>query len=289
MAAEPEAVGEETMRWTRFFAVPALALFVIACAKSESDFPEVDGWMRTGDVITYDADNLWEYINGAAELFIEYGVQTCRAADLTSDELTVAVDLYDMGSPLNAFGVFNRESPNKGGSLPHALKAVVSPPYQALLLKGTTYVKVNAVEGELTEATGRELLQQIAASLPGEPTPPTELDLLPQPGRVPGSEGYQAQGFLGLTELPQSLYAQYGVAEEEAWQGFVILPAVAASVWDALHEEWETLDHNGLTVLYNEIPYAGFVGAVQMEDRIVGAAGASDQAELLRRLDSITR
>ena len=65
----------------------AVAVCALSCARQDSGFPLVEGWTRTGDVSTYDADNLWEYIDGAAELFIEYDVQTCMTADLSSDDL----------------------------------------------------------------------------------------------------------------------------------------------------------------------------------------------------------
>jgi hypothetical protein len=258
---------------------------LLACSGKQSSFPTIDGWTQAGDELTYDVDNLWEYINGAAELFVEYDVQTCRTADFTSGEVTVAVDLYDMGTPLNAFGVFNRESSGAGTPLPQATKAVISPPYQALLLKGATYVKVNAIEGELTEASGRELLESIAASLTGATGYPGELSMLPEAGKIAGSEGYQRQGFLGLTELTDCLYAEYAGEGDEVWQGFVVRSPSSSSVWDALAAEWESLDRNGLTVLYREIPYRGLVGVVQTEDVVMGVSGAADRAALLNRLD----
>jgi hypothetical protein len=266
--------------------------FTLSCSDQGSDFPEVDGWTRAGEILTYDADNLWEYINGAAELFVQYDVQTCRIADLASGDLVVSVDLYDMGTPLNALGVFNQENPAGGVPLPGAIEAAVSPPYQALLLKGATYVKVNAIEGELTEASGRELLEALADALPGATTLPAELDLLPENGKVAGSEGYQREGFLGLTELPGCVFAEYSGADEETWQGFVVLLSPSsspASVWEALAGDWTSIEQGGHTVLYREIPYRGLVGVVQTDGSIVGVAGAPDQAKLLSRLESFIR
>lgn len=274
---------------------PTLAALVVvaslACSGGEPDFPEVEGWTRVGEVLTYDADNLWEYINGAAELFVQYDVQTCRTADLASGDLMVTVDLYDMGSPLNALGVFKQENPG-GPPLLRAIMAAVSPPYQALLLKGATYVKVNAIEGELTDASGRQLLEALADALPGGTTLPAELDLLPADGKVPGSEGYSHRRFLGLTELSGCVYAEYAGDGDETWLGFVVVPAAGsapASLWDRLAEEWTSLEERGLTVLYREVPYRGLVGVAQTDGSIVGAAGAADQAELLNRLESLIR
>jgi hypothetical protein len=259
---------------------------LISCGSEQSAFPEIEGWTQVGDVQLYDADNLWEYINGAAELFVGYDVQTCRTADLTSGDVTVTVDLYDMGTPLNAFGVYKRESSGEGVQLADAVEAVISPPYQALLLKGVTYVKVNAVEGELTEANGRDLLQAIAAALPGQTTYPSELTLLPEAGKIAGTEGYQRRDFLGLTELSDCIYAEYGGEGEATWQGFVMRASPETSgTWDMLAEQWESLEHSERTVLFREIPYRGLVGVTQTEQGIWGVSGAADQAELLGRLD----
>ena len=272
------------MKRMLFLTTSAAAIALLSCSSGASDFPEVSGWTQEGEVLIYDVDNLWEYINGAAELFVEYDVQTCRTTDLSSGDVVVTVDLYDMGTPLNAFGVYNRESSGSGEPLPGAVEALVSPPYQALLLKGATYVKVNAIEGELTESIGRELLESLASALPGETRYPSELDLLPEAGKVIGSAGYQSEGFLGLTELTDCLYAEYSGAGDEPWQGFVILPASGTSVWNALSADWESLEHNGLTVLYREIPYRGLVGVTQTDRGVLGVSGAADQAQLLQRL-----
>jgi hypothetical protein len=274
----------------RLLAVIPIAVACAACSGEQSNFPEVEGWAQTSETLIYDVDNLWEYINGAAELFVEYDVQTCRTADLSSGDLTATVDLYDMGTPLNAFGIYNRESSGEGDVFPSAVEAVVSPPYQALLLKGATYVKVNAVEGELTESSGRELLDAIARALPGETAYPAELELLPENGKVAGSEGYQRRGFLGLTELTRCVYAEYTDGGDETWQGFVMLADAeggATSTWDMLAEEWDLLEHRGQQVLYKEIPYVGLVGVVQTESGIVGASGAADQDQMLSRLDGL--
>jgi hypothetical protein len=272
--------------------VVILAVSLLSCAGQEADFPEVEGWALAGDVVTYDADNLWEYIDGAAELFLEYDVQTCRTADLASGDLLVTVDLYDMGAPLNAFGIFNREHPAAASPLPGATEAAISPPYQALMFKGGTYVKVNAVEGELTAATGRQLLEALASALPGQADHPSELDWLPQNNRVAGSEGYQREGYLGLTELSHCLYADYAGTDGQTWEGFVMLPAPGSSptaVWESLADVWASLEHEGRTVLYKEVPYRGLAGVVQTDESIVGVAGAANQAQMLNRLEGLIR
>lgn len=272
--------------------VTVVAVASLSCSRQGSDFPEVEGWTRAGDVAIYDADNLWEYIDGAAELFIEYDVQTCMTADLSAGDVIVTIELYDMGSPLNAFGVFKREHPSPGIEIPGAAAAAISPPYQALLLNGPTYAKVNAVEGELTMPAARRLLESLARALPGQTGYPSELELLPQTNIIAGSEGYKRRGFLGLTELNQCLYADYAGTDGHTWEGFVVLAPPGSTsysaVWEALTGEWQSLAHGGDTVLYKEVPYRGLVGVVNTEQAVVGVSGAADQAALLQRLESLT-
>lgn len=268
------------------------ASFAVPSSSQEVGFPEVEGWSAASDVQVFNADNLWEYINGAAELFVEYEVETCHTGDLESGDLVVTVDYYDMGTPLNAFGVYVRERPDPGIGLPGATEGVISPPYQALLLKGSRYVKVNVFEGELSEEAGRSLLEAIAGALPGPSEYPDELNLLPEHGRLAGTSGFQRDGFLGLAELTDCMYAEYSEEGDEPWQGFAMIPSALESIdaiWERLSGSWESIEHNGLEVLFREIPYQGLVGVVRTGESIVGASGAADEAELIERLEGLHR
>ena len=272
-----------THRITLLMAIAAAGL-TASCAGGRSGFPEVEGWTRTGDVRVYNADNLWQYIDGAAMLFVEYGIRTCTTADMTAAGVAVTVDLYEMASPLAAVGVFKRESSGGGADLAGTTVAAVSPPYQALMVKGSTYAKVNAYEGELSDAEGRRLLQGLAASIPGETATPEEFSLLPAAGKLPGSEGYQPVSLLGLTELADCLYADYEGSDGDTWQGFVVLPLAASTVWDALVGQWESFEDSGYTVLYREVPYSGLVGVTRTESGVFGVSGAADETQLRERL-----
>jgi hypothetical protein len=244
----------------------------------------VAGWTQSGEVRVYTADTLWEYIDGAAVLFVEYGVRTCLTADMSAAGVSVTVDLYEMASPLRAVGVFKRESAGREVNLTGATVAAISPPYQALMVKGSTYVKVNVYEGELTESESRQLLQGLAASLPGEAVMPQEFSLLPEEGKVAGSEGYLPGSLLSLAELTDCLYADYEGSEGETWEGFVVLPSAASDVWEALADRWESLEHDGLTVLFREVPYSGLVGVTRTDSGMFGVSGAADETQLLERL-----
>ena len=280
----------EPNRAHRLFLPTMLAGWALtaSCAEEPSGFPAVEGWAQAREVRIYTSENLWEYINGAAMLFVEYGVRTCTTADLSAAGISVTVDLYEMASPLGSVGVFRRESAGAEMSLPGTTVAAVSPPYQALMVKGSTYAKVNAYEGELTESEGRQLLESLAASLPGEAIMPQEFSLLPEEGKVAGSEGYQPGSLLSLSELTDCLYAEYEGGEGETWQGFVVLPSAASDVWEALADQWDSLEYEGRRVLFREVPYSGLVGVTLTDSGMFGVSGAADETQLRERLKIFT-
>ena len=75
----------------------------------------VQGWTLAPEAVTYTPENLYQYIDGASELYISYGFEklfTRRYLRLGQPEITV--DLFDMGSPGNAFGIFAHGQENPG-------------------------------------------------------------------------------------------------------------------------------------------------------------------------------
>jgi Family of unknown function (DUF6599) len=77
-----------------------------ACHRSQESravpFPasnEVVGWVRTGDIRTFQAADLWKYIDGDAERYMKAGVQTVSTADYRfRDKFDAVVDVYTMAT-----------------------------------------------------------------------------------------------------------------------------------------------------------------------------------------------
>ncbi len=253
-----------------------------------ADFPKVKGWKRESKVKTYNPGDLWEYINGAAELFLAYGFQSLQSCDLSQKKLVVTVDIYDMGDPLHAFGVFNTERPRDTKPLSIGMAGIVSPPYQCLLLKGTHYVKINMYEGEIDEATGKALLQALADALPGGDDVPEVLTSLPQKDKKEGSEGFVKEGYLGLSELSNCIFADYQGKGDSEFQYFrMILGAkeTGQSVWDRISTKWKAKKIKDCPVLYKEIPYKGIVGIIRTDDGLFGVTDCEKEKEMQQRLE----
>lgn len=70
------------------------------------DAPE--GWKITGRDQTYNRDTLYNYINGGAELYLSYGFKKVVSRTYSKpDQPDIVVDLFEMESSKNAFGVFS--------------------------------------------------------------------------------------------------------------------------------------------------------------------------------------
>jgi hypothetical protein len=281
------------MRRARLSLLAALLALQAAGPRARAqEFPRIEGWQPVSEVVAWFPDNLWEYINGAAELFLSYDVVSCRSCDFVAGDLAIRVDLYDLGTPLNAFGIYRRERPGpEGPPVPGAAASALALPWQALLLKGSCYVKVDVTEGELEPASGSRLLAALAAALTGSDQPPAQLALLPTAGRQPGSEGYQREGFLGRPEVRQCLFATYAGTGIDPFTGFVVVDteeAPAAAIFEAIASEWEALVYGGGRAFAREIPYQGFAGVVRTSGgRIYGVGSAPDLAGLITRFDRL--
>ncbi len=70
------------------------------------------GWELYDEVLQFTPDNLYEQINGRAELYLSYNVVslTCATFDESGDSsFSINLSIYDMGTTLDAFGVFSVE------------------------------------------------------------------------------------------------------------------------------------------------------------------------------------
>jgi hypothetical protein len=276
------------MRQTTILLAAVLGAAVPGAA---ADFPQIKGWSPATEVQTYTTDTLWEYINGAAEVFVQYGFRELETRELSADGVTVAVGIYDMGTPLNAFGIYRTEAPTD--TPPEAVggEAVVSPPYQALMAKDRYYVKVDVYDGELDAASGKALLAAIARALPGSDDLPAEVRSLPTEGMIAGSVRYTREAFLGLAELQGCVSADYGEADDP-YQVFRVLPPAGSdddAVWKRLAGSWRTVADANAPVLAKKVPYRGLVGVMKGSSGIVGVTNCTTESELVQRLSSVAR
>jgi hypothetical protein len=71
---------------------------------------EVEGWKWDGKEMKYNSRTLFEYIDGAAELYLAYGFQNLTVRRFEkSNQSPITIELYEMASSEDAYGVFSFE------------------------------------------------------------------------------------------------------------------------------------------------------------------------------------
>ncbi len=256
---------------------------------SEIDFSKIEGWTAADTIEQYDSSNLWEYINGAADLFIMYGFQYLHSCEISSGDIKAVIDVYNMGTQLNAFGMYKTERGEPNGKLEIGVEAVITSPNQSLMLKDIYYIKINVYEGSLPAEKNQDLLRSIAGILPGSIEFPVEFELLPAENKIKNTEHFAKEGFLGLSELTNCLYADYKIEDSE-FQYFIVLPEADEpydGTWKKFSEKWKNSDSKEAQILYRKIPYQGLVGIIKTEKGIFGVTNSATEVELIKRLEKM--
>ena len=96
-------------RWKEAVVALAIAAAIAnaGCKKKDVDaFPAsgaVAGWEKTGDTRVFAAKDLWQYIDGGAEQYLQAGVVSTATSDYKyQDQLEAVVDVYTMGDAAGA-------------------------------------------------------------------------------------------------------------------------------------------------------------------------------------------
>ncbi|NIM12270.1 MAG: hypothetical protein GTO45_09170 [Candidatus Aminicenantes bacterium] len=141
---------------------------------------EINGWQKSAKTTLYTPKNLFEYINGGAELYISYSFKHLLAQKYTKADLPeITVDVFDMGSSFNAFGVFSHSRED----LDHSVSDDVESEYASGLLtfwKGRYYVSILAYpETEEKKKTVLTLGRHIAGLIKEKSEKPSLIARLP--------------------------------------------------------------------------------------------------------------
>lgn len=99
---------------------------------------------------TFNGNALWGYINGGADIYLEYGFDKLLAQKLSYEGKRYVVDVYKMTGPESAFGIFSVSHMNCENKLSENEYSCVSP-YQVQLVKGPFYLSIVNENGSNSE------------------------------------------------------------------------------------------------------------------------------------------
>lgn len=122
---------------------------------------------------SFDNDGLWGYINGGADLYLEYGFEQLTVFDIKAGGIDYKADLYKMISPEAAFGIYSiSRFKCKESAILTAEDCLT--PYQYIAAHGEVYISVSnstgsAVAQQVAIKIARNLLAQIESQAVAKP------------------------------------------------------------------------------------------------------------------------
>jgi hypothetical protein len=239
--------------------VTVIALAILSIHADGTDitgiFPTFAGWTKKGKPDLYTPDNLFEYINGAAEIFLSYDF--VKLATLTYEnnkENSFTIDVYQHGSDRNGFGVYSQEKPQKGdfldiGTQGYYEKGVLN------FLKGSFYVKISGYDlGDNDEKVLATAARELSKALEGSMDFPAVVKCFPEKGKITNSEAYINKNFLGHSFLHSAFVADYEI-EGRNFQVFIIETGNPEEVEEILNNYTGFLKKKGISVEQREKSY----------------------------------
>jgi hypothetical protein len=168
-----------------------------------------EGWVLKEKVDTYSEQNLYKYINGEAELYYPYGFKALATAVYVrtdNSDVGINADIYEMGSPIDAFGIYSRYRDPDEEPVSIGTEGFVNES-QLLFAKDRYFVRLSP-SGTVTmdKSIFLACAQSIAKRIP-DSSPLRALDILNIPGIIPKTQTYITQGVLGYAFFKKGLTA----------------------------------------------------------------------------------
>jgi hypothetical protein len=238
-------------RQSLFIAALFSVLFELSVGQETRPFlPEVPRWKLMVEQTVYKPDNLWDLIDGAADLFLEYNFVDLHLGRYANNEdVEIKVELYRHASAADAFGIYSQERyPDyhflQLGVQGYREKGVLN------FLAGTYYVKISSVQAWDKVQDGLlSIAQKVESHLKEPKTWPPLLATFPRSGRTANTEQYIAKSFLGYSFLNGAYVATYDV--NGPFKAFLIETENSDQVQKLVATYLESLKKEDITTLQN--------------------------------------
>lgn len=192
----------------------ALVLFVLLgmTASAQDMLPKngaVAGWTRKDPPRTFVSTQLWEYMDGGADVYLDHGFRKVHTVEMTREKKDVLIDVFEFGSVDQAFGMYAQERPATPSPVAVGTEGYAQGNTLAFY-HGKYYVKLTAYANDAdTKMAVKNLAAATSRGIRDPKTPPRALALLPKTGRLPHTEKRIPTSFLG--SLRGAFTAEYRV------------------------------------------------------------------------------
>jgi len=198
----------------RIFTIVVISFISITCLAQEFTYPELAGFKRQTNYPVYVPENLWDFINGAADNYLAYGFIDLHVAEYKKGKDVVKLEIYRHGSNTLAFGIYSTErSPSfrfmNLGAQGYIIDGAIN------FFKGNYYVKIKTYsKKEKTLQAAETLARKVADMLEGSGEMPALLLQFPDEGKKVNEEVFINESVLGHSFLNKAFKALYQIGPE---------------------------------------------------------------------------
>lgn len=172
-------------------------------------FPEIKGYRVNNDYPVYTPDDLWNYIDGAADAYLALGFIDLNIREYVKGRNSIKAEIYRFGDDARAFGMYSMErSPGynfiRTGVQGYNEEGAVN------FYRGCYYVKImsHSGSGKVNEVM-LKIAGLISSNIGGTDEFPALLKLFPVEGLLKNQETYLLESVLGHEYLRGAFRASY--------------------------------------------------------------------------------
>jgi hypothetical protein len=190
-----------------------IVLFGSATAQ-EFVLPELEGFKKTTNYPVFGPENLWDFINGAADTYLAYGFVDLHVAEYKKGKNVIKLEIYRHTDNTMAFGIYSTErSPSfrfmNLGAQGYIADGAIN------FFKGNYYVKIRTYsKSEKTLQSAESLALRVANMLEGGSEMPVVLSKFPEIGRKMNEETYINESVLGHNFLNKAYKSVYEIGTD---------------------------------------------------------------------------
>jgi uncharacterized protein DUF6599 len=170
------------------------------------------GWQIIDEVKQFTPENLYEQINGRASFFMAYDMIRMTYVSFGNTDKPsqfINLSIYNMGTPINAFGVFSAER-SQGESILELGRAGYRSEANYFIWKGQYYIRIISSEATIEfQWIGMDLARKVTDFLLDSGEQVWGLTALPLTDRMPGSVQYFKVDAMGLDFMRNTYTATY--------------------------------------------------------------------------------
>ena len=212
-------------------------LFLAGCGGQESVLTSavespagLSGWAVDGEMQIFDAETIYDLVNGQADSFFAYGFEQVAVQKYEGEDGTLRLEVWQLATPTDAYGLFT--SYRSGQPVSLGQEGDGDPGRRLDFWQDRYFVRLFAVQ-PISDESLRVLGEAVSAALPVGGEQPALVERLPREGLVERSDLFfhqeisiqsyvwlGGQNLLGLSAETEGLLARY---ETESGSVYLLL------------------------------------------------------------------